>query len=65
MHPTDHPPGQREEPDERPELVARTTMTDDGEFQCTLYPADADDTELLTSWITAGEGWYVDVASNR
>jgi hypothetical protein len=65
MQPTDRPAGPWEAPDDRPELVARTTVTDDGSVQCTLYPVDASEEERLTQWITAGEGWYVDVGSQR
>ncbi|MFT4883404.1 MAG: hypothetical protein ACI8U4_000910 [Natronomonas sp.] len=65
MQPTDHLPGPREGPADWPELVARTTETEDGSIQCTLYPAEASDEERLTHWITAGEDWYIDVASHR
>lgn len=33
--------------------------------QCTIFPADADRTEQLTTWITAESPSYVDLREHR
>lgn len=33
--------------------------------ECTLYPADADGMELMTSWVTAREGSFVSLERMR
>jgi hypothetical protein len=46
-------------------LVARLEAREGAPDQCTLHPTDVDDVELMTRWLTADEGGYVDVASMR
>lgn len=38
---------------------------DDGPDECTVYPVDVTEDELLTRWITAEEGSYVSVHRMR
>ncbi len=38
---------------------------DNGHDQCTLYPREASEEEILASWITAQEGSYVSLADVR
>jgi hypothetical protein len=38
---------------------------DDAPDECTIYPADAQEWELMTRWITAREGSYVDLEEMR
>lgn len=44
--------------------VAEVVETPDGR-QCTIYPADVDDVELVTTWITADEDSFVALADMR
>jgi hypothetical protein len=54
----------------KPEVVSERGLAhriedyDDGE-ECTLFPAGCDDQVLLTHWITASEGSFVDLADMR
>jgi hypothetical protein len=56
--------------DEQPEsaasgrLVARVEETDGGS-ECTLFPADAEGEELVTTWMTASEDSFVELADCR
>lgn len=46
-------------------LVAAVVEHETRHDECTLYPADADDDALVTEWITAEEGSYVELDSMR
>lgn len=46
-------------------LTAVVVEHDDGLDECTLYPEDAADEKLVTEWITAEEGSYVELDSMR
>jgi hypothetical protein len=47
-----------------PRLDCRIDASD-GERTCTLFPADASGDELVTTWVTAEEGAFVDAADWR
>lgn len=36
-----------------------------GTVECTLYPTDADEEELVTTWLTAGEDAFVSLDETR
>lgn len=42
-------------------IVAYPDETD----ECTIFPSDADEIDLLTMWISAEEGSFVDLAEMR
>ncbi|WP_254766851.1 DUF7511 domain-containing protein [Salinilacihabitans rarus] len=42
-----------------------TVENDDAPNECALFPREASEEELLTTWITAHEGSYVDLESMR
>jgi len=46
-------------------LVAHVEPYDGAPDECTIYPVGLDDVELVTSWISAREGSYVDVSTMR
>lgn len=46
-------------------LEATVVHHDDGRTECTIYPTDADETELVTTWITAGERAFVSLEDMR
>ncbi|MFB6113447.1 MAG: hypothetical protein ABEJ58_05005 [Halodesulfurarchaeum sp.] len=46
------------------ELAHRIETYEDGR-ECTLYPSGCVDYDLLTHWITAREGDFVDLADMR
>jgi hypothetical protein len=63
--PTDEVPTLRT-PDDCPvSLTAAVVERGDGLDECMLYPADADEEALVTEWITAEEGSYVELDSMR
>jgi hypothetical protein len=41
------------------QFAAEIVVTRGQPAECTLYPADAEGMELMTSWITAREGSFV------
>jgi len=47
------------------ELAFTIVLRDDRPDQCTVYPADARSEDLVTEWITADEGGFVDVRAMR
>lgn len=47
------------------ELVSTVTTPAPGATECTIYPPDAGDAELVTRWITAREGAFVALESMR
>lgn len=47
------------------ELDHVTVANDDGPDECVLFPQEASDAELMTTWIAAFEGSYVDLESAR
>ena len=65
-----HPDDAAAQPDDQPEsaaagqVLARVESADGGE-QCTLFPADADAEELVTTWMTADDDAFVDLADCR
>lgn len=46
------------------QTVAEVVETPDGR-QCTIYPANVDDVELVTTWITADEDAFVALSEMR
>ena len=65
-----HPDDVAAQPDDQPEsaaagrVLARVESADGGE-ECTLFPADADPEDLVTTWVTAAEDSFVDLADWR
>ena len=72
------PPGSRThrddaaaEPDEQHEsavsgqVAARVEADGDDREECTLFPVDADADELVTTWLTAADDAFVDLADCR
>jgi hypothetical protein len=47
------------------ELRAHVSTSDDGTTECTLYPAQVPEERWTTTWISAKEGSFVDLASHR
>ena len=45
------------------ELDHVVVKNDDGPDECAIFPSEAAETELLTAWISASEGAYVDLES--
>ncbi len=54
-----------DDPAEDYELRAVFVDGDGGQTECTLYPRHTDADELVTHWITAREGSFVDLRSMR
>ncbi|MFC4357659.1 hypothetical protein ACFO0N_06815 [Halobium salinum] len=48
-----------------PELVGTVVRYDGAPDECTVYPRDATEAELLTTWITAAESSFVDLEEMR
>lgn len=46
----------------RPELASAVVEFDRGPDRCTIYPAGAPESELVTNWITATGDSFVDLA---
>jgi hypothetical protein len=46
-------------------LVATVVTYDDSPDECTIYPADANDADIVTRWISAAEGSFVALADSR
>ena len=63
--PTDETPGQRTAGDRPVALTTVVVEREGGPDECTLYPSDADDGTLVTEWITAEEGSYVELDAVR
>lgn len=36
---------------------------DDGTAECTIFPSSCDDKEIVTNWVTAKRGSFVDLES--
>ncbi|MFC6824079.1 DUF7511 domain-containing protein [Halopelagius fulvigenes] len=53
------------EPASQPAYEATVVSYDDEPDECTIYPADADDDELVTTWISAKSGSFVSLADMR
>lgn len=47
------------------EPVAARIETQDGREECTLFPADADADDLVTTWLTAEGDAFVDLPDYR
>jgi len=45
--------------------LAAHVEVQDGERACTLFPANADGDELVTTWVTAEDGAFVSLADWR
>jgi len=66
-----HPDDVAAQPDDQPEsaaagrVLARVEPADDGSEACTLFPADAAPEDLVTTWVTAAEDSFVDLADCR
>lgn len=50
---------------EPPVLEAVVVAYPDENDECTIFPVDADEVDLLTRWITAEEGSFVDLIDMR
>jgi len=48
-----------------PEVRAELESRADGPDELTLFPADAEEFELMTTWLTAREGSYVALSEMR
>lgn len=46
------------------DLACRVEEQDDG-VECTVYPADADEETLVTTWLTAADDAFIDVETVR
>jgi hypothetical protein len=46
-------------------VVAVVAETADGDEECTLFPADADEAELPTTWLSAEQGSFVALSEMR
>jgi hypothetical protein len=46
-------------------VVAVVAETADGTEECTLFPADADQAELPTTWLSAEQGSFVTLSEMR
>ena len=62
--------GHGSEPDEQQGddglgLAAEVVVSRDRPAECTLYPVDADDMELMTHWITASGDAFVSLEAMR
>lgn len=56
-------PGRESSPDETSSALEHVTVElDDGSSECTIFPRDCSEAEILTQWVTAGEGAYVSLA---
>lgn len=42
-----------------PERFEHVTVESGARAECTIFPADCDDADLVTHWITAAEGAFV------
>lgn len=51
--------------DDPPILAAEVVVSRGRPAECTIYPFDAPDFELVTQWITAGEGSFVSLDEMR
>lgn len=56
---------ERSDTDERESLRAAVVHNDDDPDRRTVYPADADEDELLTHWLTANENSFVNLRELR
>lgn len=59
------PPTDESQADGPGELTAVVVEYDGEPDECTLYPAEASDDALVTEWITAEEGSYVELDEMR
>ena len=64
-HEIDTHPDSAEPTRPTPAIEHITVENDDEPNECALFPQDASENELLTTWITAQEGSYVDLESTR
>lgn len=48
-------------PDTAVDLEHAIVERDDGRIECTVYPHDCDDEDIVTRWITADERSFVDL----
>ncbi len=54
------------EPADHPAAFEHVLVVDDGDpTECTIFPRDCDDEEILTNWITAGERSFVSLETVR
>ena len=51
--------------DEPPRLAAEVVLSRDRRAECTIYPFDAPDADLVTQWVTAAEGSFVGLDEMR
>lgn len=51
--------------DQLPAIDHITVENEDNPNECALFPASATEAELMTTWISAHEDSYVDLASTR
>ena len=64
-HDVDTRPNVTEPTESSPELEHITVENDEAPDECALFPREASERELLTTWITAQEGSYIDLESAR
>lgn len=57
-------PGATSDETAAPRLDCRIEAQDGGE-ECTLFPADASETDLFTTWITAADDAFVSLEDYR
>lgn len=46
-------------------LLARTVESEDGDTECTIYPAAVPPERRVTTWISASEGAFVSLSEYR
>jgi len=54
-----------EGPSDIDEYVSEVTVNTHGTAFCTIYPGEASGIELMTTWITAKQGSFVDLERFR
>lgn len=52
-------------PSDIDDFVAEVTINTHGNSICTIYPIEASGMELMTTWVTAEEGSFVDLEAQR
>lgn len=59
--------GDRAQPVDQPEveLVSAVVHATDGTRECTIYPKDAPNATVTTTWLTAREGSFVSLRRAR
>lgn len=58
-------PGRNEPPRYAPRLASTVLLDPDEAAECTIYPPDIDKHKLVTHWVTAKEGSFLNVEDAR